>query len=53
MIKWFFRRKTKAKARPVELNKIDPHAWATKMEIRRRLSGKSDLKIETTLKQSS
>ena len=50
MLKWLFRRKSKAKVWPVELNKIDCHAWATKMEIRRRLSGKSDLKIQTNLK---
>lgn len=43
-------RKKIVKSRPPVCNWLDSHKWATKVEIRRLLSGKPDLIIEKDLK---
>jgi hypothetical protein len=37
-------KKKPAKAKPCIYNELNAHIWATKMEIRRQLSAKPDLK---------
>lgn len=48
MIKSIYNKKTVK--RLTEDNRLDSHKWATKIEIRRLLSGKPDLIIEANVK---
>ncbi len=41
-------KKTKKGSKPLIHNGLDAHAWATKMEIRRLVGGKPDLKLKET-----
>jgi len=51
MKKRIHKRKTVKSRHPVG-NRLDSHKWATKIEIRRLLSGKPDLIIEANTKTS-
>lgn len=45
-------KKTTGKSRPHAHSGLDSHKWATKMELRRLLSGKPDLRIKADVKAS-
>jgi len=52
MKKRIYKKKT-VKSKPPVGNQLDSHKWATKIEIRRLLSGKPDLIIEANTKTSN
>jgi hypothetical protein len=41
------------RSKPLIYGELDSHKWATKMEIRRLLSSKGDLKIKAVEKQTA
>jgi len=45
-------KKDTGKSRPQASSGLDSHKWATKMELRRLLSGKPELRIKTDAKAS-
>ena len=47
-VKRLSNKKTAKGPKPPTHNGLDAHAWATKMEIRRLVGGKPDLKLKET-----